>query len=90
MPPRDTLGNIYPSLARPGTFGGAQLPAVEMNFSVVEGGRGQEGSRWRGILRLYRAVPTGLRGGIAAGDMGCARVAVGKRQIDQKASVWAV
>ena len=41
------------------------------------------GSGWRGKVRLYRQAPTGLKGGIAAGDAGCARVAAGKRQTDQ-------
>ena len=38
---------------------------------------------WSRERWLYRQATTGLKGGIAAGDAGCARVAAGKRRTDQ-------
>ena len=66
------------------------LSAQKVEFSVVEVGRGQGGSGWCREPWLYRAAPTGLRGGIAAGETGFGRIAAGKRQINGKADGWAV
>ena len=65
------------------------LSAQKVDFSVVEVGRGQGGSGWCREPWLYRAAPTGLRGGIAAGETGFGRIAAGKRQINGKADMWA-